>query len=189
MTRTQIDAIAVGQTVDIDGSFDVFTPSMPAGAVPSLEISQPTITNSGGIVTPTAVDVADIATIAHDQQTATGALPYVGAYVHVAAPVTVSNVAPAEFDGGACPTTAPDPTGDQWFGLEMTSGATTLDVGLNFYSTFTWCVPSCGYCTGANVLSNQTFSAISGIVETDASSTSSDVFLKISPVEDTDLPQ
>ncbi len=185
MTRAQIDALNIGQVVDVAGSFDVYTPSMPAGAQPSLEISQPTITADGGTMQPVAM-TASASDISKDM--ATGAMQYKGAYVHVTGPFTVSSTSPSEFQGTCTGSGTPPTMGTQYRGFEVTGGGATLAVGLDFYSTLTYCLPdTCGH-TCSNQVTNQTFTNITGVVEANYNTADNSVFLNISPVTDADLP-
>jgi hypothetical protein len=184
MTQAEIDALAVGQVVNVSGKFSTFTPTMPAGA-PQLEITSPTITAAGSTMTPVAIDVT-AATLAKDQSMVAGADPYKGAYVRITpGPLPVSSITATEF-ATTC-TSSTGTAGTTFSGFEATGGGKTLAVGLRFYSTLTYCIPACGYpCT--NPVTNQNFKTIAGIVEP-ATNKNGSAYLEISPVQDTDLAQ
>ena len=193
MTQAQIDALAIGDVVNATGMFSSFlSSSAPAGAVPTLEIDAPVITSTGQTMMPATVDV-DAATIAHDQQAAMTATPYMGAYVHVTGTsFKASSVSAAEFSMSCTDMSMPPQMGSTFGGFEATAGTTLLDVSLNFYKTVTYCLPCTGVtmpypCTNA-VTANETFTALSGIVEANYN-TNGQVYLGISPTSDTDLPK
>ncbi|MBV8760335.1 MAG: hypothetical protein JO257_23790 [Deltaproteobacteria bacterium] len=185
MTQQQIDALAVGSVVDVSGMFSSFLLSTaPAGAQPNLEIDAPTITATGQTATPMAVDV-DAATIAKAQLASAAADPYKGAYVHVTGgPFHVSTTTAAEFQAPC--TGSNGSAGTTYNGFEAMSTSQTLAIGINFYNTLTYCLPSCGYpCT--NPITNQTFTTVSGIVEPEYNGSNSQVYLQVSPPTDGDL--
>lgn len=185
MTQQQIDALAVGTVVDVTGTFSSFLLSTaPAGAQPNLEIDAPTITSTGQTMTPMAVDV-DAATIAKAQLAAPAADPYKGAYVHVTGgPFRVSSTTAAEFQANC--TGSNGSAGTTYDGFEASGGSQVLAVGLTFYNTLTYCLPSCGYpCT--NPVTNQSFTNVSGIVEPEYNGSNAQVYLQISPPTDGDL--
>lgn len=184
MTQAQIDALAVGDVVDVTGMFNSFLLSTaPAGAQPNLEIEAPMVTASGQSMAPVAVDVS-AATVAKAQLAAAGADPYKGAYVHVTGgPFMVSSTMASEFTS-TC-TSSTGMAGTTYNGFEASGGGQTLAVGLTFYKTVTFCLPSCGYpCT--NPVTNQSFANISGIVEPEYNA-NGQVYLQISPTTDGDL--
>jgi hypothetical protein len=184
MTQQQIDALAVGTVVDVTGSFSSFLLSTaPAGAQPNLEIDAPTITSTGQTMTPAAVDV-DAATVAKAQLASPAADPFKGAYVHVTGgPFTVSSTTAAEFT--ATCTGSNGSAGTAYDGFEASGGGQTLAVGLGFYNTVTYCLPSCGY-PCSNQITNQTFTNVSGIVEPEYNA-NGQVYLQVSPTVDGDL--
>ena len=191
MTQAQIDALAIGTVVNVTGSFNSFLLSTaPTGAQPNFEIESPTITATGATMTPVAVDVA-ASTVAHDQLAASGADPYKGAYVHItgASTFSVTSTTPMEFSMSCTDKSMPPQTGTTYGGVELSAGATMLDVGLNFYNTVTYCLPCSGVAMPyacANPITNQTFTGLSGIVEPEYNSNGK-VYLQISPTSDSDL--
>jgi hypothetical protein len=185
MTQAQIDALAVGTVVNVTGSFKSFLLSTaPAGAQPNLEIDSPTITATGQNMTPVAVSV-DAATVAKAQLASPAADPYKGAYVKVTGPFTVSSVASTEFTS-TC-TGSNGSAGTTYNGFDAGGGGQTLAVGLSFYKTVTYCIPSCGYPCTNQVTANESFSSVSGIVEPEYNS-NGQVYLQIAPTTDGDLP-
>ena len=185
MTQAQIDALAVGTVVDVTGMFSSFLlSSAPSGAQPNLEIDAPTITSTGQTMTPVAVDV-DAATIAKAQLASPAADPFKGAYVHVTGgPFKVSSTTAAEFTAPC--TGSNGSAGTTYDGFEASGSGQTLAVGLGFYNTVTYCLPSCGYpCT--NQVTNQSFTNVSGIVEPEYNGSNQQVYLQLSPTTDGDL--
>ncbi|MDB4952785.1 MAG: hypothetical protein JWO36_354 [Myxococcales bacterium] len=189
MTRAQIDALAVGTVVNLTGAFNSFLLSTaPTGAQPVFEIENPTITATGAMMTPVAVDVA-ASVIAKAQLASPAADPYKGTYVHVtgAASYTVSSVMAPEFMSTCTGMGSPGASGTTYNGFEATGGGQTLAIGLNFYHTLTYCLP----CSAAmpypcaNPVTNQAFSSVRGIPEPDYNGTA--VFMRLSPVVDADL--
>jgi hypothetical protein len=192
MTQAQIDALTIGEVVNVSGMFSSFLSSTaPAGAVPVLEIDAPVITAGSGTMTPATVDV-DPATIADNQQGMTAAAPFFGTYVHVTgSSFKATSINPMEFAMTCTDMSTPPQTGATFGGFEATSGSTVLDVSLNFYKTVTYCLPCTGVampypCTNA-VTANQTFTGLSGIVEPNYNSNGK-VYLAVSPTTDTDMP-
>lgn len=185
MTQAQLDALQIGQLVSITGKYDPYTPKMPANAQPQLEISSPVITTGSGMMAPFAIDVTPDQ-IAKDQFSGSSSDSYKGTLVHVTGgPYMVSNVMAPEFQA-TCMDMA-GMVGTTYYGFEVSGGGKTLALGTNFYSTLTYCLPQCGYpCT--NPVTNQSFTSVTGIVEPDASLSAGTQFLKISPVQDSDLP-
>jgi hypothetical protein len=184
MTQMQIDALAVGTVVNLSGKFNSFLLSgSPAGAQPELEIESPTITATGTTMAPVAVDVA-ASVVAKAQFMPGNSDPYKGAYVHVTGgPYPVSNATAPEFSA-AC-TSSMGMAGTTFAGFEATGGGQTLAIGLGYYNTLTYCIPQCGFpCT--NQITTQSFTSVSGVVEPDYNKNGM-VYLKISPVVDTDL--
>jgi hypothetical protein len=186
MTKAQIDAFTPGMVVNIDGKYDPYKPSMPAGANTQLEISSPTITATGANSAPVAMDVT-AATVAKDQFNSSSATPLMGELVHLTGgPYTVASTMAPEFAA-----TCMDMAGmvhPNYYGFDLASGSTTIAVGTGFYNNLTYCIPTmCGF-TCSNPVTTQTFTSITGIVEPDANSTANLVFMKISPVSDTQLP-
>ncbi|MGE5185148.1 MAG: hypothetical protein ACM31C_23930, partial [Acidobacteriota bacterium] len=149
----------------------------------------PMITATGQTMTPVAVTV-DAATIAHDQLAAPAADPYKGAYVKVTGTsFSVTSTTPMEYTSSCSDKSMPPQTGTTYGGVELTSGGSMLDVGLNFYNTVTYCLP----CTGvampyacSNPITTQTFTSLSGIVEPEYNSNGK-VYLQVSPTSDSDL--
>lgn len=185
MTQAQIDALAVGTVVDVTGSFSSFLLSTaPAGAQPNLEIDAPTITSTGQTMTPMAVDV-DAATVAKGQLASAAADPFKGAYVHITGgPFHVSSTMPTEYVASC--TGSNGSAGTAYNGFEATGASQTLAVGLTFYNTVTFCLPSCGYpCT--NPITNQSFTNVNGIVEPEYNGSNMQVYLQVSPTTDGDL--
>jgi hypothetical protein len=190
MTQAQIDALAVGTVVNLTGKFNSFLLSTaPAGSQPVFEIESPLITSAGTTMAPVAVDVgADV--IAKAQLAAPGADPFKGAYVHVtgAASYAVSSTMPAEFSATCTGMGTPGASGTTFSGFEAAGGGQTLAIGLSFYNTLTYCLP----CTATmpypctNAVTNQSFTSVKGIIEPDYNKNGM-VFLRISPVVDTDL--
>ena len=192
LTKAQIDALVAGTVVNVTGSFDSFLLSTaPAGAQPTFEIDAPVITTTGTTMTPVAVDVP-AATIAKAQLAAATAEPYKGAYVHVTGgPFTVPTLSAPEFAASCTDKSVPVQNGTTYNGFEAAAGAQTLAVALNFYNTVTYCEPCANvampYACSNPVSTTQTFTTLSGIVEPNYSSTSSMVYLQISPTSDADL--
>ena len=185
MTEAQFEALAIGDVVSLTGTFSNYTPTTPTGAPPEIEIDSPNITNAGTTMTPTAVDVP-AATLISTQATASGAAPYEGAYVHVTGgPFTVSNVAAAEYSA-TCTSTA-GVAGTTFDGFEATSGGNTFDIGLTYYYNVTYCLPDCGYACTNQVTATEAFTSLSGIVEPESNATGGQVYLQISPTQDSDL--
>ena len=193
MTQAQIDALAVGTVVDATGKFNSFVLSTaPAGAQPNLEIEAPTITPTGQMQQPTAIDVP-AATVAKDQLAAAGAEPYKGAYVHVTGTsYKASSVSAMEFASSCTDKSMPPQTGTTYSGFEIASGTATLSVGLTFYNTVTYCLPCSGvpmpYACSNAVTANEAFTSVSGIIEPSYNS-NGQVYLQLSPTTDADLPK
>jgi hypothetical protein len=144
----------------------------------------------GGSMAPVAIDASADA-IAKAQLASPGADPYKGTYVHVtgSAKFTVSSVMPTEFMSTCTGMGTPGASGTTFSGFEATGGTQTLAVGLNFYNTLTYCLPCSAampYPCNKPVTANAMFSSVKGIVEPDYNKNGA-VYLKISPVSDTDL--
>jgi hypothetical protein len=189
MTKAQVDALHRGQVVNVSGKYDPYTPSAPVGAPTQIEISAPMITPTGSMATPTATDVA--ASIVAKGAAMSGATAYEGVYVRVTpGPFMINNTAPLEFEG-TCPI---GDGGMTSFGVEATGQSQTLAVALKFHTStanptsLSWCLSGCFTCT-TNVLSNQSFSTISGILEPDSSSGTNSIYLEVMPTVDTDFAQ
>jgi hypothetical protein len=189
MTKAQIDALARGMVVNVSGKYDPYRPSMPANAPALIEIGSPMITPTGATAAPVAITVtAD--EVAKDTLMMPSAEPYKGVYVRVMpGPFTISDVRPMEFQG-TCP--IGDGGGMASFGVEATGQGKTLALALTFHKTaanpgsFSWCVPGCFTCA-TNVLSNQTFTSISGVVEPASNPDNNSIYLSILPTVDGDL--
>src|SRR5262249_36559386 len=131
---------------------------------------------------------ASAADIAKDQSGT--AAQYQGAYVRVTGPFTVTNITPLEFQR-ACTTTSGDGGATiTHSGFDVTDSAQhVLAVALSFYKTTTYCMSD--ICDPMypcnNPISNQTFSAITGVVEPDFNADTNAAYLHIAPVTDADL--
>jgi hypothetical protein len=193
LTRTQLDAFAVGSVVNVTGKLAAYLPaSAPAGAAPVLELAAPTISSTGATTPPVAVDV-DVSFVAKANLAAGGSAdPYKGAYVHLigATTFTTTSITAAEFSATCTDRSSPPRTGATYFGFEATGAGQTLALGLGFYDTLTYCLPCTGVplpypCTNP-ITASQTFHSIKGIVEPDYNANGM-AYLALSPVVDADL--
>lgn len=190
MTQAQIDALAVGSVVNLTGQFNSFLLSTaPAGAQPQLEIEAPMITATGATMAPVAVDVtADV--VAKGQLASPAADPYKGAYVKISGSFPVTSKTATEFMATCTDKSMPPQMGTTFSGFEVAGGGQTLAIGLSFYNTMTYCMPCSGVAmpyTCSNPIATQTFTSVSGVVEPDYNS-NGQVYLRLSPVTDSDLP-
>ncbi len=184
LTEAQVKALTVGTVVNVTGKYDPFKPSTPANAPTELEIGSVNITTTGQMATVVPLTVtADM--LSKDAFMSSSAVPLFGELVHLTGgPYTVSNVMPTEF--AATCTSMAGMMGNTFYGFEATSGSTTIAVGIDFYDTLSACLPQCGYPCTNEVTMGETYSTLTGIVEP-ASNQNGAVYLKISPVDDTQL--
>jgi hypothetical protein len=194
LTQQEIDALTVGEVVDVTGDFETFLLSTaPAGAVPNVEIDAPTITATGSTMAPVAVDVA-AALVSKGNFALDGtAEPYKGTYVHVtgASVFQASSVTAAEFASSCVDMSTPPQTGTTYAGFELAGASQTLAMELSFYNTVTYCLPCSGVampypCTNA-VTASEGFTSVRGIVEPGYNA-NGQVYLEISPTADADVP-
>jgi hypothetical protein len=185
-----IDALKIGDVVDISGKFDNNNFS---GHPDDYEIIAPVITKQNKTMAPMAVTV-DAAKVAVDQFASAdfkGGLQ--NTLVKVQGPITISNLMAAEYGTTNCGGDAASATA-YIYGFEAMVGSTTIAVGMK-YPTFSSCMPDCDVCGGNSqcksctqdhhVQPAQTFSSITGIAYGDKQVGTS--FIEIRPTSDTDL--
>ena len=173
-----------GHVVDVVGTFERRRPSGASDQFVQYRLINP-------VITPVGATVAVVATPATAEQVAAEQFPvnpFKGAYVEVAGPLAVADVAPAEFeaDCGVGSSTL------RYTGfLASGPGGATVAVGLNLYQTVNACIPDkCpggGRSCSAPVALGQTWSVIRGVVEPHYEERSGRTFLRLSPTDDGDL--
>jgi hypothetical protein len=194
MKRADVEALTPGEVVNVVGKFSPDSYMLPIGGIPILEVIQPVVTATGNTVAPVAVDVTATDVAAGNCSTA-GCIdatnPYLGSYVKLSG-VTAANEAATEFaatcsgsDGG---------TANTYYGFEATSGSTTVDIGLGFYSTLypkspAVQAPFIAGCYNEDyttpLTAGETWSSVSGIF--DPYHSTSTAYLEISPTTPADF--
>jgi hypothetical protein len=201
--RSDIDALAVGDVIDVAGKYDNNNFS---GHPDDYEIIQPVVTKKGKTMTPAYMTVT-AADFAFDQVMGANFKPYQNALVKINEPLAISNYQLGVFGTTSCSVPAPDagaaqpdapPAADAGTavtyysrGFEATTktSSTKLGIALANYNTFKRCLPDCGNCDTADTIgSTEEFQFVQGIAYANKA-TDGTLYVEIRPVTDADLPK
>jgi hypothetical protein len=186
LTRNQVDALPLGQVVDVSGAYDVASPG--TGGVPEPRINKLTITSKPGQVVAPAVFAVDPANLTRDKAGAPATQQYLQTYVKIQTSTTITDTMPADLvvpclgqpDGGTL-------MGNR--GVYAMAGSNPLAIVL-FVPEVTYCVPQCGQTCNTTMMMNDTITQLQGIVSIVYKDNGNGTFtpiLSIAPTQNSDL--